>query len=423
MKKISFLEYRWRILGLLFFATTINYIDRQVLGLLKPYISSEINLGEDDYGYIVTAFQIAYAAGLIFCGRVIDRIGTRTGYIWAILVWSLAAVSHALARGVVSFSVARFVLGIGEAANFPAAVKTTAYWFPKKERALASGLFNSGSSIGAIIAPAIVAGITVAWGWEWAFIVTGSLGFIWLAFWMKYYYVPEEHPRISRAELDYIRQDHEQPQVTGKVRWISYFRYKQTIGICLTRFISDWVWWFFLFWTPDYLNKMHGVNIKEIVLPLIIIYTTAALGGIGGGWLSYQFLKKGKTVDFARKTSILICALLILPVMLVTRTENVWLAVALIAIAAGGHQGWASNIFTIVSDLYPKEAVGSLIGISGFAGAIGGALSATFIGLLLEYTGSYFFIFLVASMVYIINWLIIKIFIPRIESIDLKTLT
>lgn len=410
-------NYRWRILALLFFSTTINYIDRQVLGLLKPFISNDINLSDEEYGYIVTAFQIAYAIGLIYCGRFIDKVGTRLGYVWAILVWSVAAMAHAFARGMVSFSAARFILGIGEAANFPAAVKTTAYWFPKKERALASGLFNSGSSIGAILAPVIVAGITVTWGWQWAFIITGSLGFIWIVFWLTFYYVPGEHPKISKAELDYIHQDSEMPTEDKRVRWTDYLKYRQTIAICVTRFISDWVWWFFLFWTPDYLNKTHGVNIKEVVLPLIIIYSMAAIGGIGGGWISYFFIKKGRSINYSRKAAVLICALIILPIMFVTQIQNIWIAVILIAFAAAGHQGWASSIFTIVSDIYPKEAVGSMIGLSGFAGAIGGALSATFIGLLLEKTGSYFLIFLLASTVYVMNWLILRIFIPKITPI------
>ena len=409
--------YRWRILALLFFATTINYIDRQVIGLLKPYISREINLGEIEYGYIVTAFQISYAIGLISCGWFIDKIGTRMGYAWAMLVWSTAAISHAFARGVVSFSAARFVLGIGESANFPAAVKTTAYWFPKKERALASGLFNSGSSIGAIIAPLIVAGITVKWGWEWAFIITGSFGLIWIIFWLIHYHLPSEHPKISSREMQYILQDDLEQSAEKHLKWSDFLKYKQTVAICITRFISDWVWWFFLFWTPDYLNKTQGVDIKGIVLPLMVIYSMASIGGIGGGWISYFFSRRGRSIDFSRKTAILICALFILPLMFITQTHNIWIAVALIAFAAGGHQGWASNIFTIVSDIYPKEAVGSIIGLSGFAGAIGGALSATLIGILLEKTGSYFLVFLLASSVYLVNWLILKIFIPKITPI------
>lgn len=411
-------NYRWRILTLLFFATTINYIDRQVIGILKPFIAEDLGWGEADYGYIVTAFQIAYAIGLITTGRFLDKYGTRVGYLWAIVVWSVAGMAHAAARGVTSFALARFVLGIGESANFPAAVKSVAEWFPKKERAFATGLFNSGSTVGAIIAPIIVSGITLALGWQWAFIITGALGFIWIIFWLAYYRAPEKHPELSKEEFQYINQDEELLQKTD-VKWLSLFKYKQTYAICSTRFISDWVWWFFLFWIPDFLNKMHGIDIKEVVLPLIIIYAVSSVGGIAGGWLSSKFLQMGKSVDFARKSTILLCALIILPVMFVSLTQNLWVAVGLIALAAAGHQGWASNIFTLVSDIYPKNAVGSMMGLSGFFGAIGGALSATFVGLLLESTGSYFVIFLVASSVYIINWLILKFGIKQVLPISI----
>ncbi len=408
-------NYRWRILSLLFFATTINYIDRQVIGLLKPFISEELAWSEADYGYIVTAFQVAYAIGLISTGRFLDKFGTRIGYLWAIVVWSLAGMAHAAARGVVGFAVARFTLGLGESANFPAAVKSVAEWFPKKERAFATGLFNSGSTIGAIIAPLIVTAISLSLGWKWAFIITGSLGFIWLIFWIAWYQVPEKHPEISKEELLYINQDELDTDNKNKIRWIDLFRLKQTRAICSTRFISDWVWWFFLFWIPDYLNKAHGIDMKEAVIPIIVIYSVSSIGGIGGGWLSSRFITAGKSIDFARKRSILICALIILPVMLVSQTHNLWIAVILIALAAAGHQGWASNIFTIVSDIYPKQAVGTMVGLSGFAGAAGGALSASFIGLILESTGSYFLIFFVASSVYLVNWIILKLFIREIK--------
>lgn len=410
-------NYRWRILALLFFATTINYIDRQVIGLLKPFISEELGWSEADYGYIVTAFQVAYAIGLITTGRFLDKFGTRIGYIWAIIIWSVAGVAHAAARGVVGFSVARFTLGLGESANFPAAVKSVAEWFPKKERAFAAGLFNSGSTIGAIIAPLIVTMITLSLGWEWAFIITGSLGFIWLFFWIRLYRVPEKHPRISKQELMYITQDEEVIDVKKRIKWIDLIKLKQTIAICSTRFISDWVWWFFLFWIPDYLNKAHHIDMKEVVLPIIFIYSVSSIGGIGGGWLSSRFISLGKSIDFARKTSILICALIILPVMLVSQTHHLWVAVALIAMAAAGHQGWASNIFTIISDIYPKHAVGTMMGLSGFAGAAGGALSASFVGLILENTGSYFLIFFIASSVYLINWIILKLFVKEIKPL------
>jgi ACS family hexuronate transporter-like MFS transporter len=412
-------NYRWRILALLFFATTINYIDRQVIGILKPFIADDLGWSEADYGYIVTAFQIAYAIGLITTGRILDKLGTRIGYLWAIVVWSFAGMAHAAARGATSFAVARFALGMGESANFPAAVKSVAEWFPKKERAFAAGLFNSGSTVGALIAPVIVSGITLAMGWQWAFIITGLLGFIWVIFWLFWYQAPEKHPKISKKELDYILQDDEENEPAKNIRWLELFKHKQTFAICLTRFISDGVWWFFLFWIPDFLSKTHGINLKEVVLPLIIIYAVSSVGGIAGGWISSNFIKKGKSIDFARKTTILMCALIVLPIILISQTANLWIAVGLIALAAAGHQGWASNIFTIVSDIYPKKAVGSMMGLSGFAGAVGGALSATFVGLLLESTEGYFFIFLVASSVYMLNWLILKLSIKQIVPIEI----
>jgi ACS family hexuronate transporter-like MFS transporter len=416
MNKIG--NYRWRILVLLFFATTINYIDRQVIGILKPYIAEDLGWSESDYGYIVTAFQIAYAIGLIITGRFLDKFGTRVGYVWAIVVWSISAIAHAAARSFAGFAASRFALGLGESANFPAAVKSVAEWFPKKERAFATGLFNSGSTIGAITAPIIVTGVTLTLGWRWAFIITGSLGVIWIFFWLAWYQVPEKHPDISTEELNYIIQDDEDTESGYKIRWLNLLRYKQTVAICSTRFLSDWVWWFFLFWIPDYLNKSFRIDLREVVLPLIIIYAVSTVGGIGGGWLSSKFIRSGKSIDFARKNAILICAMIVLPVMLVSQTQNLWVAVGLIALAAAGHQGWASNIFTIVSDIYPKKAVGTMVGLSGFAGAAGGALSASFVGLILESTGSYFLIFLVVSSVYMVNWLILKLSIKEIKPLE-----
>lgn len=416
-------NFRWRIVALLFFATTINYIDRQVIGILKPFIAGDLGWSESDYGYIVTAFQTAYAIGLLTTGHLLDKFGTRLGYLWAIIVWSVAAMAHAAARSVTGFASVRFLLGLGESANFPAAVKTVAEWFPKKERAFATGVFNSGSTIGAIAAPVIVSGITLSFSWKWAFIVTGVLGFIWIIFWLAYYQLPENHPKITRQEFNYIMQDKDETGYSEKINWIRLFKFRQTYAICSTRLISDWVWWFFLFWIPDFLNKQHGINLKEVVLPLIIIYAVSSIGGIAGGWLSSRFIRMGKNADFARKTTILICALIILPVMLVSHLQNLWMAVALISLAAAGHQGWASNIFTIVSDIYPKNAVGSMMGLSGFTGAIGGALSASFVGLLLESTGSYFLIFFTASSVYMINWLIIKFFIRNIVPLKNEQIT
>ena len=408
-------KYRWRIVALLFFATTINYIDRQVIGILKPYIAEDLGWTEAGYGYIVAAFQVAYAIGLVVTGGFLDRLGTRLGYSIAIILWSIAGITHAAARGVWSFAAARFGLGLGESANFPAAVKAIAEWFPKKDRALATGWFNSGSSIGAILAPLIVWGSYARFGWQGAFIITGALGFIWLIFWRISYQVPEKHSRVSREEVDYIRSGEEEQQ--NKVPWISILPHRQTIAIVLSRFVTDWVWWFYLFWTPDFLNKQYGINIRELVLPLIVIYTAASFGGIAGGWLSSWFIRSGKSIDYARKNAILICAIFVVPVMFAAKVPGLWPAVALISMAAAAHQGWASNIFTVVSDIYPRGAVASMTGLSGFGGAVGGALAASFVGFLLDLTGSYMLIFGIAGTAYLLAWLILKLMIPRIEPL------
>jgi ACS family hexuronate transporter-like MFS transporter len=408
---------RYTILALLFFATTINYIDRQVIGILKPYISSDLRWSEIDYGLIVTSFQIAYAIGLLVSGRLLDKIGIRIGYSVAIAVWSVAGTLHAAARSALSFAAARFFLGLGESGNFPAAIKTVAEWFPQKDRAYVTGWFNSGSTIGAILAPIIVTGIAVTMGWQWAFIITGALGLIWIICWLVYYYPPEKHPHLSKKEHDYILQNTTVIEEMNNIKWTGLFKYRQTYALCATRFISDWVWWFFLFWTPDFLHKTHGINIKEAIFPLIIIYTIASFGGVGGGWISSYLIRKGKTVDHARKFAILISALIVLPVMIVPWIKSLWLTVVLIAFACAGHTGWAANMFTIISDIYPKKAVGSMTGLAGFTAAIGGALSASFVGFILDATGSYFIIFAIASLVYCLNWLIIKVFIPEIKPI------
>ena len=412
---------RWTIVALLFFATTINYIDRQVIGLLKPFIQGDLHWDEADYGYIVTAFQMAYALGMIISGRLLDRFGTRIGYSMSIFVWSVGATLHSVMHSVFGFGVVRAVLGFGEAGNFPAAVKTIAEWFPKRDRAFATGIFNAGSTIGAIIAPIIVATVTISLGWRWAFIITGSLGIIWIVFWYLFYQSPSKHKRISASELSYIQSDNSQAEkaiVEKGMGWGKLLRYKQTYAICFSRFVTDWVWWFFLFWMPDFLNKTQHLDIKASVLPLIVIYTMASFGGVLGGALSSRFIKAGRSIDYSRKTTILICALFVLPLIFVAQIQNGWIAVILIGFAAAAHQGWASNIFTVVSDIYPKNTVGTMIGLSGFTGAIGGALSASFVGLLLKFTGSYTLIFVAASSMYLVAWLTLKIFIPRIEEIN-----
>lgn len=407
--------YRWRVVALLFFATTINYIDRQVIGVLKPYISSDLGWSEIDYGYIVMTFQIAYGIGLLITGKFLDKFGTRPGYAVAVFLWSIAGMAHSAARNVLTFSLARFFLGIGESANFPAAVKTVAEWFPKKERALATGWFNIGSSVGAFLTPVIVSGIFVTLGWRWAFIITGSLGFVWIVFWLIFYYPPQQHPRLSDSEYEYIQSAAENEKQMNS-DWKTLFKYRQTYAVASARFLTDWAWWFILFWIPDFLNKMHHINIRELVLPLIVIYSFAGLGGVAGGWFSSFLMKKGRTTDYARKTAMLICALIVTPVIVVSQVHTLWISVLLISCAAFGHSAWASNIFTIVSDIFPGNAVGSMTGIAGFAASAGGILSAPFIGYLLEVTGSYFIVFIMAGCSYLAAWIILKMLIPEINS-------
>jgi ACS family hexuronate transporter-like MFS transporter len=408
---------RYTVLALLFFATTINYIDRQVIGILKPFIATDLGWSELDYGLIVTAFQIAYAIGLLISGALLDKYGTRIGYTIAIAIWSLAGILHATTRTVFGVFTVRFILGLGESANFPAAIKTVAEWFPQIDRAYATGWFNSGSTIGAIIAPIIVTSTTVALGWQWAFIITGALGFIWIVVWLPFYHKPGDHPQLTRQEFQYIHRGQTKAEEV-KIRWISLLKYRQTYALCATRIISDWVWWFFLFWAPDFLHKTHGIEIMESVIPLIVIYSVASVGGIAGGWISSTLIDKGISVDVARKRGILVCALTVLPVMSVPLLASKWVAIVLISLACAGHMGWASNMFSVISDIFPKKAVASVTGLSGFTGAVGGALSATFVGWILDTTGSYFLIFLIASMVYLMNWIIIKIFIPSIGPIQ-----
>ena len=407
-------NYRWTVCVLLFFATTINYIDRQVLSILAPKLQVLFDWSEADYGYIVMAFQIAYAIGLLFTGRFLDRFGVRIGYTIAMAVWSLAAAGHALASSIIGFAMARFGLALGESANFPAAVKAVAEWFPKKERAFATGLFNSGSTIGAIIGPLLIPFLYIKFGWQAAFIVTGLFGFVWIVFWLWGYHSPEK--KAAREELLHILSDNE-PEKSVPVSWAQLLKHKQTLGICLGRFLTDPVWWFFLYWLPKYLSGPLGVDIQGLRIPLIIIYTLSSVGGIGGGWLSSFFIKRGKSIDFARKTTILIVAFLVVPVFLLSYFPSLVLAVALIGLAAAAHQGWSSNIFTVVSDIFPKSMVGSMVGLTGFAGAIGGILFAPAVGWILELTGNYQIIFAFASIAYLLAWLSLKVFVPKIEPI------
>lgn len=434
-KKIG--SYRWTICSLVFFATTINYLDRQVISLLKPFLEEQFQWSETNYADIVFIFQLCYAVGLLGVGYVIDKIGTKLGYGFSLLLWSVAAIMHAAATTTFGFKVWRGLLGISEAGNFPSAIKTIAEWFPKKERALATGIFNSGTNVGAILAPLVVPWIAVTWGWQWAFILTGAVGLIWLIFWFLIYEIPAKHKKLSNAEFDYINSDTEELVVRGekeiskpKISWIKLLGFKQTWAFFIGKFLTDPVWWFFLFWLPAFLKAEYGLIGMQVSIPLMVVYTMTTFGSIFGGWLPLHFIKKGWTVAKARKTSMLIYAFFPLPVLFSQQLgqHNMWFAVIIIGIAASAHQAWSANIFTTVSDMFPKNAVSSVTGIGGMAGAIGGMLIALLAGALLDHfkalgnikTG-YFVMFLICGVAYLLAWTIMfKILIPKMKPIEIK---
>jgi MFS transporter, ACS family, hexuronate transporter len=408
---------RWLICGLLFFATTVNYMDRQVLALLKPTLQIQFGWTEVGYSNIVTAFQLAYAIGLVFVGRLIDRLGTRKGFSLAVFVWSLVAMAHAAAGSVFQFAVARIGLGLGEAGSFPASVKAVAEWFPKRERALATGLFNSGSNLGAIVPSLIVPWITLRYGWRMAFIATGAIGFVWIACWLGIYRQPEDDRKVSAAELAYIQSDPADTETTAKatVPWGTLLSQRQAWAIALGKFFTDPIWWVYLFWMPDFLSRNLGLNLAGMRLPLFVIYTGACVGSIGGGWLSSSLLKRGWTVNTSRKTALLVCALAVTPIMIAARTTDAWLAVFLIAIAAGAHQGWSANIYTLVSDMFPRKAVASVVGFGTMAGALGGMFVSKAVGYILQHTGSYVPVFVMAGMAYLVAFGFIQVLAPRLK--------
>ena len=445
-------RYRWTICALLFFASAINYVDRQVIAILKPTLTAEFGWTDIDYGWIIFAFSTAYALGFIFAGRFMDRFGTKIGFTLAIILWSIGAMMHAWAVGigeyalpiltpiingflgvvnaiitplgfapwsiilsvsVAGFIVARFVLGLGESGNFPAAIKTTAEWFPKKERALSTGIFNAGTNVGALVTPLVVPILVTIWGWYEAFIVTGVLGFIWLAFWLVMYKRPEEHPRLSAEELEYIQSDPSEPAT--KIPWMKLIRYRQTWAFAVGKFLTDPIWWIYLFWVPDFLQRQHGLDLKSFGLPIAVIYIIADVGSVGGGWISSALIKRGYTINRSRKTAMLICALAVIPIVLASVTSSLWLSVILIGIAAAAHQGWSANLFTLTSDTFPKQAVGSVVGIGGMFGAIGGMVIAPLVGYILASSGSYVPIFIIAASAYLLALLIIHLLAPKLE--------
>jgi ACS family hexuronate transporter-like MFS transporter len=410
-------RYRWVICALLFFGTTINYVDRQVLGILARDLQREIGWTELQYGNIVAAFSAAYAIGLILAGRLMDRFGVRTGYAVALTIWSIAGMVTALARTPIQFGLCRALLGLGEAGNFPAAIKGVAEWFPKKERAFATGIFNAGTNVGAVVAPLTVPWIAINLGWQWAFFLTGAIGFLWLTFWLPMYRKPELHPRLSKAELALIQSD--PPDPPGRTPWVRLIPHRQASAFAIAKYMTDPIWWFYLFWTPNFLRDVHKLDLSTIPLPLIVIYLIADVGSVGGGWLSSRFIKRGWTVNKARKTAMLICALSVTPVLLVPRIESLWVAVLLIGLAAAAHQGWSANVFTLVSDSFPRQAVGSVVGIGGMAGAVGGVVFAVVTGVLLQLRpGDYSVNFVVAGSIYLVTLGLIHLLVPQIRQAD-----
>jgi ACS family hexuronate transporter-like MFS transporter len=388
-------------------------MDRQVLGVLKTTLQHDLGWNDIDYGNLVLAFQAAYAAGMILVGRLVDRLGTRLGYALAMAFWSLASMGHALGSSFTSFVIARSALGFGEAGVFPASIKTVAEWFPKKERALATGIFNAGTNAGAIVTPLIVPWITLYWGWRWAFVITGALGFVWLVFWLVLYRKPEEHSRVSKAELAYIRSDPSEP--IRKIKWINLFPHRQTWAFVMGKFMTDPIWWFYLFWIPDFLQRRHGLALIKIGLPIVVIYLISDVGSVGGGWLSSWLIQRGKSINAARKVAMLVCALCVVPIVFAYRTDSMWEAVFLIGLAAAGHQGFSANLFTLTSDIFPSQAVGSVVGIGGMAGAIGGMLIATIVGHVLQWSGSYMVPFFIAGSAYLVALAAIHLLSPKLE--------
>lgn len=418
-------KYRWTICALVFFATTVNYLDRSVISLLKSSLSAEFHWNDADYANTEIAFKVMYALGMLFAGRLIDKLGSKIGYLAATFFWSLAAVGHAFVQSTLGFIIARAALGITESGNFPAAVKSTAEWFPKKERALATGIFNSGANVGAIVAPLTVPYIAEAWGWKWAFIITGSIGFIWIVLWIMMYEKPERHKKVTTEELEYINSDKDEvtQQNNEKVSWFKLLTYRQTWAFVLGKFITDPIWWFYLFWLPDFLESQYGLKGTAVSMPVAVVYMISTFGSIGGGWLPLRLIKNGMSVFKARQTSMLLYAFIVFPILFaqVAGERNMWLAVLVIGIATSAHQAWSANIFTTVSDMFPKKAVGSVTGIGGMFGALGGILLSVLVqkNMFVYYRSigqietAYFIMFCICAGAYVLAWLVMKALVPK----------
>jgi ACS family hexuronate transporter-like MFS transporter len=441
-------KYRWTICALLFFATTVNYLDRQVLSLLQPTLAETYGWTNVDYANITSVFQFVYAISMLFAGRIIDRLGTKSGYTWAIIIWSIAAILHALAIplgettaavlgifgigsvsvSIAGFMVARAILGFGEAGNFPAAIKATAEYFPKKERSFATGIFNSGTNVGAILAPLSVPYIASHWGWQTAFVLIGAVGFLWLIFWWMYYEKPEDQKRLSKEEYDYIHSDQEKSEqgVQEKVAWVKLLGYRQTWAFAFGKFMTDGVWWFFLFWLPAYLKAQYDMEKTEISLPLTVLYSMTMIGSIGGGWFPMYFINKGYGPYDGRMRAMFLIALIPLVVLLAQPLGGIsfWIPVLLIGVGASAHQAWSANLFTTVSDMFPKKAIASVVGIGGMAGGLGGVLVSKVAGALFDHYKSlghiqtgYTIVFAGCAVAYLIAWTIMKILVPKYKLI------
>ncbi len=408
---------RWTICAMLFAATSINYMDRQVISLLKPTLQHSIGLTEMNYAYIVDAFQLAYALGLLAAGRMIDRLGSRIGYCVVMGIWSLSAMGHALANTAFEFGVARFFLGVGESGNFPASIKTVADWFPQSERSLATGIFNSGANVGAILAPALVPWITLRFGWRAAFFSTGIFSMLWIAWWYRFYRRPANHPTLTGAELRHIYQD-ATSQMGPDIPWVRLLGYRQTWAFAIGKFLTDPIWWFYLFWLPSYFSTKFHLNLAHLGLPLIVVYNVSAIGSIGGGWLPVPFRKLGLTTAGARLLAMLLCACLVVPISLVSSLQSEWAVIGLLSLATAAHQGWSANLFTTASDMFPRSAIGAVVGIGGMAGSVGGVLLATSAGWILQMTGSYVILFAIAASAYLLALLIIRVLAPGLKKVE-----
>jgi MFS transporter, ACS family, aldohexuronate transporter len=430
-------RFRWTICALLFIAATINYIDRQVIGILKPTLQAQFGWSELDYGDMVFAFQFAYAIGFLFAGRLIDKVGTKKGFALALIVWSLAAMATAqapvfgpyvaaglaavglvYAPSVAGFIAARFALGLGESGNFPAAIKTVAEWFPRSERAFATGLFNAGTNVGALITPMTVPFITVRFGWYWAFVATGALGFGWLVLWLMFYEHPDRHARVGAAELAHIRSDPADP-AAARVSWRRLLAHRQAWAFAIAKFMTDPIWWLYLFWLPDFFSRRYGLSLLEFGPPLVTIYLLADVGSVFGGWLSSALIRRGWTVNAGRKTAMLVCALAVTPIVAAPQVHSMWAAVALLSLATAAHQGWSANVFTLASDTFPRHAVGSVVGLGGTAGAMGGMLIAKVTAYVLQMTGSYLPVFIIAAVIYLLALALVQVLSPRLEPVEL----